>query len=193
MKRSLYRITELSEKARKRALFEIRYINIQGYWWKGIINPIVAILNDVDMELVTYNIANQYIETNFKFLLTDIINWSCNPSLKHHPIAKILKSTKEDLYRIKAHRISKFNYGMRYYGKGSFLDYEVRVCRKHNHYNIESLINATIRRVKTMGKEIDKCILKLLTEEFNHRTSFEAIIKTAEEKDYLFLKNGELP
>jgi len=166
---NICKFNELSETAKQNAVNELSDINVDHNWWEGTYE---------DADFIGISIKAFDIYRHDITIEVSDIQQTANDILKEHgetcDTYKLAKEFIEDSDKL----VSKYSDGVQ--------------TDRVSEDNIDAFDEDNQELEAQFVKQLGECYLTILREEYEYRTSEEAIIETIEANDYEFTEGGEL-
>lgn len=168
---TVYKFNELTEEGKQLAVKKLYDINVDYNWWQFVYDD----ANTVGLKISGFDIdRGEYVELE----LIDSARATAELILKNHgEECQTYKDAKQFLTEWSA-LVEKYSDGV-----------NKDKVTEENEYDFDSEADELEREYK---KDIEHEYLKLLRNEYEYRTSDQAIIETIEANDYEFTEDGEL-
>ena len=160
----IFAFQELSEASKEKALDRYRYINVECNWFEFFYEDIKTHLG---IEVTNFNLDPRGQSVDFDFRHENINNKFLKGLTSNYPDCLCLIDLTE-YYLSEFDRMDKLD------------------------FSVDQIENSLYSEAKEVRKDLESVILRMLTSDFEYRTSNEAIIDTFEANEYEFKENGEI-
>jgi len=205
----VYQFDALSDKAKKKAIEQCRYFNVDGEWWEFIYDDFKRICEtvgvDVDLKKTHFRFSSQGDGAAFTadvdlFKLIDGINGEAwrqeapnldkenNFTPPHCSVdRRVLDLIKRDWISFTVNLEAKD----RPYHTKADIEYDYTQDSCGSYENIENQLDLLYLWVKDVVIELNHLLYRILKREYEWRTSDEAVIETIKANEYEFLADGK--